>query len=407
MRAPGPPSGLLLALVTAALLGGCVAPGSSLQGNRVAPVLPAFGSIVKIGSDGNEPVARVAPDGTVYVAALQYVWVSRDNGSTFQSVDATGNLPLYASDSALAVTPDGRAYVAFDWPYAGETAACTSADRGASWACQPLVVPGATDRMWIVAPTAMDAYLITGETLDRPTFAVTHDAGASWSITSFDATTESQGADLAWDPVQKMVVEGAFTNDGWGVREWKADGSFVGTKPMTIHAPEAEVAVDGRGVWWAVACASDSGDCGLAVARSDDQGSTWTRFPIRTERNVLLPYVTAGPEGDVAIGWYESNGTGPDDASNAWRVVVARTSDGGASWNQTVVSGDKPVHQGAMCASASCLGEDRFAGDFLGLAYGPDGALHATWMRQVGSKGVPTTQLKTANWDDVEYARTG
>ena len=32
--------------------------------------------------------------------------------------------------------------------------------------------------MWIVAPTDKDAYLITGQTLDRPTLAVTHDAGA-------------------------------------------------------------------------------------------------------------------------------------------------------------------------------------------------------------------------------------
>ena len=62
---------------------------------------------------------------------------------------------------------------------------------------------------------------------------------------------------------------------------------------------------------------------------------------------------------------------------------------------------------GAMCRAADCLGENRFAGDFLGVAFGPDGALHATWMKQTGSKGVPTSQLKTSDWDDVRYARTG
>src|SRR5262249_35669814 len=160
----------------------------------------------------------------------------------------------------------GRAYVAFDWPYAGETAACTSGDSGKSWSCAPIVVPGATDRMWIVAPTDKDAYLMTGQTLDRPTFAVTHDAGASWSIASFCPHTESQGADLAWDPVQKVVVEAASTDSGWGVRSWKPDGSFVGTKEMKLKAPEPTVAIDAAGTWWAVACANESGSCGLAVA---------------------------------------------------------------------------------------------------------------------------------------------
>jgi hypothetical protein len=126
-----------------------------------------------------------------------------------------------------------------------------------------------------------------------------------------------------------------------------------------------------------------------------------------TQPNVELPFAAAGPGGRAALAWYESAGEGgASDVGNRWRVVVAQTVDGGATWNQTVVSGDKPVHVGAMCASASCLGEDRFAGDFLGLAYGPDAALHATWMRQTGSKGVPTTQLKLNPWDDVEYART-
>jgi hypothetical protein len=408
-----------------ALLAGCLAPGASVSpASGAADLAPAaFGAIHKLGSDGNEPVVRVAPDGTIYVAALQYVWVSRDNGSTFQQVDATGSLPIYASDSALAVAPDGRAYVAFDWPYAGETAVCTSHDRGATWACSPIVVPGATDRMWVVAPTEKDAYVITGEGLDRPTFAVTHDAGGSWSITSFDPQTSSQGADLAWDGVHKLVVEGAFTDGGWGVREWKPDGTFVGVKPMKIKTPEAELQVDAAGTWWAVSCLNDTMDakCPLAVAKSTDAGDSWTRVPIPTQRLVELPYVTAGAADHVAIAWYEANGTTPSDAANAWRVSVARSTDG-ASFVEQVVSGDKPVHAGAMCSSASCLGEDRFAGDFLGVAFGPstncgssgssagacgpDGALHATWMRQTGSKGVPTTQLKTSPWDDVEYART-
>jgi len=401
---------LPLAALAVLLLAGCISPSpSATPGTQEAQhaVAHAFGAIVKVGSDGFEPVTRVGPDGTVYIAALQYVWVSHDNGTTFHSVPATGGLPIYASDSALAVSPTGQAYITFDWPYAGHTAVCTSTDRGESWSCVPIAVPGATDRMWILAPTPEDAYLITGQTLDRPTFAATHDAGKTWAITSFDPQTSSQGSDLAWDPVHHLVLEGASTSGDWGVRSWDPSGKFLGTKEMRLRTPEPVMAVDAEGTWWAVACANDTGPCGLAAARSTDEGATWTRFPLRTQHNVELPFVTVGRDGRVALAWYESAGTDASDAANQWRVVVAQTSDGGASWSQAVVSGEKPVHTGAMCSSVSCLGEDRFAGDFLGLAYGPDSTLHATWMRQVGSKGVPTSQVKLQDWDDVEYAHTG
>jgi hypothetical protein len=398
---------LALASAFALALTGCVAPGLDANSAPTLPVPTAFAKVVDAGKDGFEPVVRVGPDGTVYVAALQYLYVSHDNGTTFQRVDAaTGGLPIYASDSALSVAPGGRVYIAFDWPYAGESAVCNSGDAGRTWKCSPIVVPGATDRMWILAPNDKDAYLITGQTLDRPTFAVSHDTGSSWAITSFDPRDESQGADLAWDPVQKLIVEAASdpNGSGWGVRTWAPDGTFKGFTKIAMMTREPTIAIDAAGTWWAVACLDESKDCKLAVAKSVDQGKTWTRHAFATQHNVLLPFVAAGEAGRVALGWYESNGTSNEDPANAWRVVVAQTSDG-ATWTQTVLT-DQPVHKGTMCRAADCLGEDRFAGDFLGLAFGPDSSLHVTWMKQTGSKGIPATQLKTADWDVVQYART-
>ncbi|MFA5860239.1 MAG: hypothetical protein WDA16_00950 [Candidatus Thermoplasmatota archaeon] len=400
---------ILPALGLAALiLSGCITPSVNDQSSSLPASVPPFlGNVVKVGEDGNEPVVRVAPDGTIYVAALQYLYVSRDNGTTFTPTDFKGALPMYASDSALAVAPDSHAYIAFDWPYAGQTAVCNSKDDGKTWACNNVAVPGATDRMWLVAPTEKDVYLITGQTLDRPTFAVSHDAGASFTITSFDAQDQSQGSDLSWDPVQKLVVEAAASSSGpgWGVRSWKPDGTFVGFAPMDIASTDPTIAVDAAGTWWAIACMDKTTDCKLAAAKSTDAGKTWRLTPMPTSAKLhLLPFIAAGGAGRVAMGWYEANGANADDAANEWRVSVTQTSDG-ASWTTTLLTKD-PVHKGAMCASMTCLGENRFAGDFLGLAFGPDSALHVTWMHQTGSKGVPATQVSTGKWEQVEYERT-
>lgn len=403
MRAPG-----LLFLFAGLLVAGClatprddVAPASALAG-----ALPAFGSAVKVGDLGNEPVARVAPDGTVYVAALQHVYVSTDNGSSFREADFKGNLPVYASDSALAVAPDGRVYVAFDWPYAGETAVCDSADRGASWRCNPIVVPGATDRMWIVAPTAKDAFLVTGETLDRPTFAATHDAGASWAVTSMDWQQQVQGEDLAWDPVQKVIVEAADNPDGagWGVRTIDTQGVLKGFAPVNFSAPgTASLAVDAAGTWWAAACLPKSDPCAHALAESRDAGKSWAFHNVSFgAKTMLLPFVTAGRAGEVAMGWYEANAS-EDDAAAEWRFALARSADG-ATFVTEVLTKD-PVHKGGMCKAVSCLGDKRFAGDFLGLAFGPDGSLHAAWMKQTGSRLLPAGQSPTP-YTEVDYART-
>jgi hypothetical protein len=401
---------LVAALLLLALLAGCVAPAGISPASTPDPtqLLPGFGKLVKVGDFGNEPVIRVAPDGTIYVAALQHVYVSVDNGASFKEVDFKGNLPIYASDSALAVAPDGRAYVTFDWPYAGETAVCDSADKGASWHCSPIVVPGATDRMWIVAPTAKDAYLVTGEQLDRPTFAATHDAGQSWSITSMDWTEEVQGEDLAWDPVLKVVVEAADNPNGgnWGVRTITTDGKYQGFQAMEIPAPGTPtLAVDAAGTWWAATCADPKADkCVPAVASSVDQGKHWAVHNFTFNgKTILLPFVAAGSAGHVAMGWYETNATSADDTAAEWRFVLARSADGQAF--RTEVLTPDPVHKGAMCKAVTCLGDNRFAGDFLGLAFGPRDDLHATWIKQTGTKLLPAGQSPTP-YTEVQYART-
>jgi len=117
---------------------------------------------------------------------------------------------------------------------------------------------------------------------------------------------------------------------------------------------------------------------------------------------MLLPYVTAGRAGEVAMGWYQANASA-DDPEASWYFVVAQSRDG-ERFETSVLTPD-PVHKGAMCKAVTCLGDNRYAGDFLGLAFGPEGSLHAAWIAQTGTKLLPAGQSPTP-YTEVRYART-
>ena len=77
--------------------------------------------------------------------------------------------------------PGNRLYFTFDYPYAGTTAVCTTDDKGGTWFCNPSVVPGGTDRMWVVAPTTSTAYEVTNEGLYETAFLESTDRGTTWN----------------------------------------------------------------------------------------------------------------------------------------------------------------------------------------------------------------------------------
>ena len=65
-------------------------------------------------AQGNEPNIVTAPDGTIYLSALQHIYRSTDGGASFTELPG----PIYASqlnlnsDSSIAVDPGNRLY----WP---------------------------------------------------------------------------------------------------------------------------------------------------------------------------------------------------------------------------------------------------------------------------------------------------
>jgi len=151
-----------------------------------------------------------APDGTLYISALQHIYSSTNSGATWTELLG----PIYASsinlnsDSSISVDPGNRLYFTFDYPYAGTTAVCTSDDRGITWACNPAVVPGGTDRMWTLAPTLSDDYEVTNEGLYETTFLHSTDRGSTWTPTALGAgLLEPQTGPLLQKPGSSNVLQ--------------------------------------------------------------------------------------------------------------------------------------------------------------------------------------------------------
>jgi len=164
---------------------------------------------VTVGTSGNEPLIAIAPDGTLYISALQYVYISTNSGSSWSRAP----LPIeaqtaLATDSSISIAPNNRLYYSFDYPYAGTTAVCTTDNRGATWACNPAVVPGGTDRMWVLATTNNIAYEVTNEGLYETTFLSSTDGGLTWIPRAIaSGLLEPQTGPLLQKPCSTKVLQ--------------------------------------------------------------------------------------------------------------------------------------------------------------------------------------------------------
>ena len=132
-----------------------------------APKAPGVASApVTVGTLGNEPVVTIAPDKTLYISALQHLYRSTDGGSSWTNLPGPPESQVNLNtDSSISVAPNNRLYFTFDYPYAGTTGVFTSDDKGETWSGDPAVVPGGTDRMWVVAPSNSAAYEVTNQGL--------------------------------------------------------------------------------------------------------------------------------------------------------------------------------------------------------------------------------------------------
>ncbi|MDQ1685258.1 MAG: hypothetical protein QOC82_1995 [Frankiaceae bacterium] len=408
-----------LALAAAALVVSVTAVGTS-----AAPT-GRFRPAVTVGSDGNEPLIRSAPDGTLYVSALQHLYVSTDSGRHWaQSAGSPYSTTLNQnSDSSIQVDAKGRLYMTFDWPYAGATAVCTSDDRAKTMQCNPAVVPGGTDRMWLAVKDPSTSYLVTNEGLYQTIFGVSSDRGSTYLPRQTTAATVADPTDgpLLVSPKTGKVVQPIIDNltnatatdnfqSGTGVlRVFDPSATAVPadvvTYPIPLTAggalPGAAYGRDGTLYVTAEKAIVGNGGkiagVGVQVARSRDDGKTWTVLPMipgTTTGTSTFVALGAGKAGHVGLIFYRARvagnpGTVP--ASTHWDAVFAESTDALSAhphWTMTTV--DKDVHIGVICATAGCVGNGRFAGDFLDASFDAKDRPQIVWMRNLPGNSTDT-----------------
>jgi hypothetical protein len=356
---------------------------------------------IAVGIHGNEPLIATAPDGTIYISALQHLYRSIDSGATWTELPG----PIYASqlnlnsDSSISVDPNGRLYFTFDYPYAGTTAVCTSDDRGDTFACNPAVVPGGTDRMWVLAPTPTSAFEVTNQGLYETAFLHSTDGGSTWTPTSIGAgLLEPQTGPLlqipgSTDVLQITKIYGTLPQD---VPELKLYVYHPGTTgsiisdirstglPMPLALPSAAIARDNQ-LWVASEELNPAGGKQVVLAHSANSGATWAKLPAipgTTTGTAIFSWVAAGAPGHVGVIYYYTPDTG-DLTNSTWAVMWAESFNANSSlptWEVRTI--ETPIHTGPICIAADCSGTNRFAGDFISATIDKKDVAHLTWMRQ-------------------------
>jgi hypothetical protein len=358
-----------------------------------------------------------------------YRWV----GDPFQAT--ANSFGLAGEDTDLAVAPEKNAndtytvYAASLW--LGSSSLAWSLDGGKTWSVNPLGGVPAQDRPWLAADGPCTV-LVTYHQL--PTFTpvvssydvcsngnvpakngATLDPVSSTELTSsdfpglsnsfnkqaVDTSSASKWRHNVYVPmslcqVQSPVVPDLLTNAA------ASSGCPKGTQYLVAVSSDGgqtfayhPVALDASGatlVWAATVATdaagtvyftwSDAKNSYLDVSR--DGGTTWSKpRQLNAPRTAAVyPTVAAGKAGRVDVAWYGTSRAGNAndskamgkvnaDGSAVWKVLVARSTNSGATFSTRAVSG--AIHRGALCTSGGGCNSDgsRNLLDDFGLTISP------------------------------------
>ena len=338
------------------------------------------------GIDGTEWIYIDSPTG-LGSGQSGNLYVSKDHGETweYKTKGLNGGAPLGSGDSYTAVTADGTIYFTDLWLLTATVD--TSNDGGNTWVRngQASVTP-IDDRQWFgLGP------VIGGSPIHQP-----------------------QALYLQYNqiPGGLYLMKSQVTKWGWGWRPCNAyrpiatvtgsrDNFVVDPRDGTIYMPNSE----GNTLYMYVStngCQSFdryqvmqsdkdfqsifvipdldaagnvylgySTEDNVSMARSTDKGQTWDVFNVTTTPGSrVLPWLTAGDAGRVALCYYETNATGmhPDeyDTNVSWSVWSAITIDAlAAQPNFTFQMVLNYTHSGSIRTSGVSGNADRDLGDYM------------------------------------------
>jgi hypothetical protein len=344
--------GILAVCVVA--LAVCRRPG---EGRRAAPesaapwTLTLAAPINHLDVVAREPMIVEHPDGTLFVGGYgaafmsgkkadeATLWKSRDGGTTWTRVNvgtpaqgAAGN-----SDVDLAVAPDGTLYFAtlvYDVKAdAGQQISLgVSKDAGATWKWTLISKTKFDDRPWVKVAPDGTAHVIWNDGAGV-CHSVSLDGGLTW--TERDRIHPKGGSShLAVGPkgeiavrVVPISVAGSKYDEGvdliavsvdrgltWakhpapGYREWNPDVYFPVPRWVEPLAWDA----------WGALYSFWTNLKGIWLARSADQGATWTIWRLAESPDVAyFPYLVARGRGELAATWFSG-------WAGTWQAHAAR-----------------------------------------------------------------------------------
>ncbi|MEA3201367.1 MAG: hypothetical protein QOE90_2795 [Thermoplasmata archaeon] len=365
-----------------------------------------------------EPSIAVTPKGVVYVAApvdaQSALWRSTD-GQKFafvpihgQPTDPLSQDPIGGGDADVAVSGENDVYFADQG--LGE-AVSASHDGGKTFFTQPLGsgVP-LTDRQWLVLDGGMNAWLAFNGP-NGATVSQTRDGGHAWVALGSMKEDSCFRGNLARAPDGTLYFAGCDANGpGVGVstdgglsftwhavakRDGKTNTSFLFPAHIFVVATTDEKG-NAYVAWSDEAQNPDDtkapeGPHGLNVwmASSKDQGKTWSK-PQKVNQapgTYVLPWITAGKEGQVAVSFYGTKFVGhPERVIGEWYPLVAITHDAldaNATWQESAASPDLNQY-GPVCMRGSGCGNARNLLDFFQIQADKDGLLHMAYVDGTG-----------------------
>lgn len=217
-------------------------------------------------------------------------------------------------------------------------------------------------------------------TCPSPTMVLTasHDRGTTWDAPRLVGVpgTGQFDAQIVVDPLDGRTLYAAWLQNGKSdtVVAKSVDGGTTWTAVVADHTNAGTdkpiLAVRGNDVYVAFNHAQKA-----YVASSHDGGASFTTNTVNLNGKLGWSLASGGaidPSGRVVFGWagYEQNG----GANGRVNLFVSRSSDGGASWTNTLVavSGAPPDCSEYVCGYA-------YLGAQIALAADEGGTLYALW----------------------------
>lgn len=366
------------------------------------------------GKDDWEPFVAADPSSsyiyqmtTRFNRKLSGIFIRRstNNGATWEPDQLIAPVDEWEADPQVQVDGNGVVYAVWlHGPY-WQSKLVKSYDHGITWTEPVIIAPDLrwTDHPWlVVSPDGRDVYV--GVNKDDSFIVASHDGGQTFEtpIRTNPVPTpghwwDANGAAIAPDGSIYYVVINFFLNYKGpaeiNVVSSHDRGASWQTNLVDISAPPpgckevagcgygflsttAGLAIDKSGKIVVVYQAGemDKGPQQMWITTSTDGINFTPRLqvsqPIENAVNGF-PAIAAGPTaGDFRIVWQGNKGD-----PRGWNTFYRRTTDGGATWSDTIRLSDRA--SGAPYKTAA--GYLFPYGDYLGLSVGSDGSNHVIW----------------------------